>query len=93
MPRYYFNLYQGSQLISEDDSGYDCTSDEDARQFARMSHGLVALDPVLSSPSSSSPSRCYRFVVLNEDRQSIFTMPISQGVSSTAASSGVSLLS
>ncbi len=44
MPRYYFNLYQGSQLISEDDSGYDCTSDEDARQFARMSHGLVALD-------------------------------------------------
>jgi hypothetical protein len=88
MPRYYFNLYQGSQLISEDDAGYDCTSDEDARQFARMSHGLVALDPVLSSPS-----RSYRFVVLNEDRQSIFTMPISQGVSSTAASSGVSLLS
>jgi hypothetical protein len=22
MPRYYFNLYQGSQLISEDDAGY-----------------------------------------------------------------------
>jgi hypothetical protein len=88
MPRYYFNLYQGSQLISEDDAGYDCPNDEAARQFARMSHGFVALDPVLSSPSGN-----YRFVVLNEDRQSIFTMPVSQGFSSTVASSGVSLLS
>jgi hypothetical protein len=88
MPRYYFNLYQGSQLISEDGAGYDCPSDDAARQFARMSHGFVALDPVLSSPSGH-----YRFVVLNEDRQNIFTMPISQGVSSAAASSGVSLLS
>ncbi len=88
MPRYYFNLYQGSQLISEDYSGYDCPNDEAARQFARMSHGFVALDPVLSSPSGN-----YRFLVLNEDRESIFTMPISQGVSSTAASSVVSLLS
>ncbi len=88
MPRYYFNLYRGSQLISEDDAGYDCPSDEAARQFARMSHGFVALDPVLSSPSEN-----YRFVVLSEDRRSIFIMPISQGGSSTAASSGVSLLS
>jgi hypothetical protein len=88
MPRYYFNLYQGSQLISEDGAGYDCPSDDAARQFARMSHGFVALDPVLSSPSGN-----YRFVVLNEDRQNIFTMSISQGVSPAAASSGVSLLS
>lgn len=88
MPRYYFNLYQGSQLVSEDDSGYDCPNDEAARQFARMSHGFVSLDPVLSSPSGN-----YRFLVLNEDRQSIFTMPISQGAFSKAASSGVSFLS
>jgi hypothetical protein len=88
MPRYYFNLYQGSHLISEDDAGYDCPSDEAACQFARMSHGLVALDPVLSSPSGK-----YRFVVLNEDKQSIFTMPISQGPISQANAPGVSLLS
>ena len=88
MPRYYFDLYQGAQRISEDASGYYCPSDEDARQFARMSHGLVALDPVLSSPSQN-----HRVVVLNEDRQSIFTMPISQGAFSTTASLGVSLLS
>ncbi len=88
MPRYYFNLYQGSQLISEDDAGYDCPNDDAARQFARMSHGFVALDPVLSSPSGN-----YRFVVLNEDRQSIFTMPISQGFFSAAATSGIPLLS
>jgi hypothetical protein len=69
MPRYYFNLYQGSQLISEDGAGYDCPSDDAARQFARMSHGFVALDPVLSSPSGN-----YHFVVLNEDRQNIFTI-------------------
>jgi hypothetical protein len=87
MPRYYFNLYQGKQLISEDDAVYDCPSDEAARQFARMSHGFVALDPVFSSPSGS-----YHFVVLNEDKQSIFTMPISQQLSSEAASSGVPLL-
>ena len=87
MPRYYFNLYQGKQLISEDDVGYDWPSDEAARQFARMSHGFVALDPVFSSPSGS-----YHFVVLNEDKQSIFTMPISQQLSSEAASSGVPLL-
>ena len=24
MPRYYFDLYQGAQRISEDASGYDC---------------------------------------------------------------------
>ena len=53
-----------------------------------MSNGLVALDPVLSSPSQN-----HRVVVLNEDRQSIFTMSISQAAFSTAASSGVSLLS
>ena len=88
MPRYYFNLYQGKHLISEDDAGYDCPSDEAAREFARMNRGFVALDPILSSPSLN-----YRFVVLNEDRQNIFTMPISQGVSSASASSGVSFLS
>jgi hypothetical protein len=88
MPRYYFNLYQGSRLVSEDDAGYDCPSDEAARQFARLNHGFVSLDPILSSPSGK-----YHFVVLNEDRQNIFTMPISQGVSSAAISSGVSLLS
>jgi hypothetical protein len=88
MPRYYFNLYQGSRLVSEDDAGYDCPSDEAARQFAQLNRGFVALDPILSSPSGK-----YHFVVLNEDRQNIFTMPISQGVSSAAISSGVSLLS
>jgi hypothetical protein len=86
MPRYYFNLYQGSQLISEDDAGYDCPNDESARQFARMTHGFVALDPILSSPSGK-----FHFVVLNEDKQDIFTMPISQGVTSAAISSGVPL--
>ena len=69
MPRYYFDLHQGAHLVSEDDVGYDCPSDEAARQVARMSHGLVALDPVLSSPAGN-----YRFVVLNEDRQSIFAI-------------------
>lgn len=88
MPRYYFNLYQGSQLISEDDAGYDCPNDESARQFARMNRGFVALDPILSSPSGK-----YHFVVLNEDRQNIFTMPISQGATSAAIPLGVSLLS
>ena len=88
MPRYYFNLYQGSQLISEDDTGYNCPSDEAARQFARMNRGLVALDSILSSPSGK-----YHFVVLNEDRQNIFTMPISRGVTPAAASLGISLLS
>ena len=88
MPRYYFDLYQGAQRISEDASGYDCPSDDDARQFARMSNGLVALDPVLSSPWQN-----HRVIVLNEDRQSIFTMSISQAAFSTAATSDVSLLS
>jgi hypothetical protein len=88
MPRYYFNLYQGPHLISEDDAGYDCPSDEAAQQFARMSHGLVALDPILSSPSGN-----YRFVVLNEHKESIFTMPISQRPVSQANAPGVSLLS
>ena len=88
MPRYYFNLYQGKHLISEDDAGYDCPSDEAACQFARMSHGFVALDPILSSPSGN-----YRFVVSNQDKQNIFTMPISQKFSSAAATSGISLLS
>ncbi|WP_457094955.1 DUF6894 family protein [Microvirga sp. P5_D2] len=87
MPRYYFNLYQGSQLISEDDTGRDCVDDEAARQFARMNHGFVALDPILSSPSGK-----YHFVVLDEGGQNIFTMPISQGVNPEAILSGVSLL-
>ena len=70
MPRYYFNLHQGAHLVSEDDVGYDCPSDEAARQVARMSHGLVALDPVLSSPAGN-----YHFVVLNEDRQTSSPCP------------------
>ncbi len=68
-------------------AGLDCPSDEAAKDFVRMSHGFVALDPVLSSPSGN-----YHFAVLNEDRQSIFTMPISQRVSFPSASLGLSLL-
>ncbi|PVE21920.1 hypothetical protein DC522_23950 [Microvirga sp. KLBC 81] len=73
MPRYYFNLYQGSQLISQDDTGYECPNNAAARQFAQLSNGLVALDPFLSGASV----RCC-IVVLNEARQSIFTLPISK---------------
>ncbi len=72
MPRYYFHLYQGSQLIAQDEAGYDCPNDEEARQFARMSKGLVALDPYLSS------GREYRFEVVNEAGRSVFSVPVSR---------------
>src|SRR3712207_4335210 len=72
MPRYYFHLYQGSQLIAQDEAGYDCPNDEEARQFARLSKGLVALDPFLSS------RREYRFEVVNEAGRSVFRVPVSQ---------------
>jgi hypothetical protein len=70
MPRYYFHLYQGSQLIAQDESGYECPNDEEARQFARLSKGLVALDPFLSGWPE------YRCEVLNEAGRSVFTLPI-----------------
>ncbi|PVE21918.1 hypothetical protein DC522_23940 [Microvirga sp. KLBC 81] len=73
MPRYYFNLYRGSQLISQDDSGYDCPNDEAARQFARLSNGLVALDPFLSSGAGE-----YCCEVLNEARQRVYLLAISK---------------
>ena len=72
MPRYYFHLYQGSQLIAQDESGYECPNDEEARQFARLSKGLVALDPFLSS------GREYRLEVVNDAGRSVFTLPVSQ---------------
>ncbi len=72
MPRYYFHLYQGSQLIAQDETGYDCPNDAEARQFARMSKGLVALDPFLSS------GREYRFEVVNEAGRSVFRLLVSQ---------------
>ena len=72
MPRYYFHLYQGSQLIARDESGYECPNDEEARQFARLSKGLVALDPFLSGWPE------YRFEVLNEAGRTVFRLPVSQ---------------
>jgi len=72
MPRYYFHLYQGSQLIAHDETGYNCPNDAEARQFAQLSKGLVTLDPFLSS------GREYRFEVVNEAGRSIFRLPVSQ---------------
>ena len=72
MPRYYFHLYQGSQLIAQDELGYECPNDEEARQFARLSKGLVALDPFLSS------GRGYRFEVVNDAGRSVFRLPVSK---------------
>ena len=63
MPRYYFHLYQGSHLIAQDEAGYECVDDEEARQFARLSKGLVALDPFLSGWPE------YRFEVVNDRRK------------------------
>ena len=77
MPRYYFHLYQGSQLIAQDESGYECPNDEEARQFARLSKGLVALDPFLSGWPE------YRFEVVNEAGRSVFRLPVSKQRSST----------
>ncbi len=77
MPRYYFHLYQGSQLIAQDESGHECPNDEEARQFARLSKGLVALDPFLSGRPE------YRFEVVNEAGRSIFRLPVSKQRSST----------
>jgi hypothetical protein len=70
MPRYYFHLYQGSHLIAQDEAGYECVDDEEARQFARLSKGLVALDPFLSGWPE------YRFEVLNEAGRRVLTLPI-----------------
>jgi hypothetical protein len=72
MPRYYFHLYQGSQLIVPDAAGRDFPNDEEARQFARLSKGLVALDPFLSGWPE------HRIEVLNEAGRSVFTLPISK---------------
>ena len=72
MPRYYFHLYQGSQLIAQDETGYECPNDEAARQFARLSKGLVALDPFLSGWPE------YRFEVVSDAGRSVFTLPVSQ---------------
>jgi hypothetical protein len=77
MPRYYFHLYQGSQLIAQDETGYECPNDEEARQFARLSKGLVALDPFLSGWPE------YRFEVVNEAGRSVFRLPLSKQRSST----------
>ena len=77
MPRYYFHLYQGSQLIAQDESGYECPNDEEARQFARLSKGLVALDPFLSGRPE------YQFEVVNEAGRSVFRLPMSKQRSST----------
>ena len=77
MPRYYFHLYQGSQLIAQDEAGYECPNDEEARQFARLSKGLVALDPFLSGWPE------YRFEVVNEAGRSVFRLPVSKQRSST----------
>ncbi len=73
MPRYYFNLYQGSRLITQADVGYECPDNEAARQFASLSNGLVALDPFLSGEPGA-----YCFAVLNEARQTILTLPVSK---------------
>ena len=70
MPRYYFHLFQGSQLIAQDETGYECPNDEEARQFARLSKGLVTLDPFLSS------GREYRLEVFNVVGRSVFRLPI-----------------
>ncbi len=72
MPRYYFHLYQGSQLIAQDEAGYDCPNDEAARQFARLSKGLVALGPFVSGWPE------YRLEVVNEAGRSVFRLPVSQ---------------
>ena len=72
MPRYYFNLCQGSETISHDAVGHECPNDEAARQFARMSKGLVALDPFLSA----RPGK--RFEVIDEAGRKVFTLPVSK---------------
>jgi hypothetical protein len=77
MPRYYFHLYQGSQLIAQDETGYECPNDEAARQFARLSKGLVALDPFLSGWPE------YRFEVVNEAGRMVFRLPVSRQRTST----------
>jgi hypothetical protein len=77
MPRYYFHLYQGSQPIAQDESGHECPNDEEARQFARLSKGLVALDPFLSGRPE------YHVEVVNEAGRSVFRLPVSKRRSST----------
>jgi hypothetical protein len=72
MPRYYFNLCQGSETISHDAIGYECPNDEAARQFARLSKGFVALDPFLSTWPE------HRFEVIDEAGRSVFTLPVSK---------------
>ncbi len=39
MPRYYFHLYQGSQLITHDGTGYECPNDVSKKQRSFDSTG------------------------------------------------------
>lgn len=62
MPRYYFHLRLGSQVVARDIHGHDCPSDAAAWEFACLSTGLFVLDPFLPSLF-----RQYCFEVLDEE--------------------------
>lgn len=73
MPRYFFHLAQGSEIIAHDTSGHECTNDRAAFEFARKGDGLV----VLKTPPSG-PLKQYQIQVLDEAGQAIFTVPLSK---------------
>jgi hypothetical protein len=73
MPRYFFHLVKGSEVIAHDATGHECTNDHVAVKFARQGDGLV----VLKTPPPS-PLKQYHIQVLNEAGQSIVTVPLSE---------------
>jgi hypothetical protein len=73
MPRYFFHLVKGSEIIAHDMSGYDCTNDQAALKFAKQGDGLVVL-----TTSPPGPLKQYQIQVLNEAGQVIFTIPLSE---------------
>jgi hypothetical protein len=73
MPRYFFHLVKGSEIIAQDATGHDCANDQAALQFAQRGDGLV----VLRAPPPG-PLKQYRIQVLNQAGQSLFTVPLSK---------------
>jgi hypothetical protein len=73
MPRYFFHLVKGSEIIAHDEAGQVCVNDYAAQQLAQRGDGLI-----WSRTLPSGLVKHYHIQVLNEAGQTIITVPLSK---------------
>ncbi len=73
MPRYFFHLVKGSEIVAQDVTGQVHANDYAAQQVAQRGDGLI---PSRTLPPDSLKQ--YRIQVLDEAGRTIVTVPLSK---------------